>query len=111
MGKYMHRGRAEEKELLTEFLNQNWKDYTFKVYAKKNRGCIMDWFKEHTDTFTIIASFALCFWNMNEKMNENIKQIDKQFAEIHQELAVMKTVLIMKNLMPAELAQSKGIDE
>lgn len=53
----------------------------------------MEWFKNHADTLAILSTFAFCFWNLNEKIN----QIDK-------EVAIIKTVLIMKNIMPMELA-------
>lgn len=53
----------------------------------------MEWFKEHADTLVILSSFALCFWHLNEKINS----IDK-------EIAIIKTVLVMKNIMPNELA-------
>ena len=52
----------------------------------------MEWLKQHADTLVILSSFALCFWTLNEKVN----QIDK-------DLAVIKTVLIMKNIMPDQL--------
>lgn len=60
----------------------------------------MDWFKQHADTIVILSSFALCFWSMNEKMNDKFNAIEK-------DLAVIKTVLVMKNIMPNELAQAK----
>jgi hypothetical protein len=52
----------------------------------------MDWLKNHADTLVILSSFAICFWTLNEKIN----QIDK-------ELAVIKTVLIIRNIYPNEL--------
>lgn len=60
----------------------------------------MDWFKKHVDTTIILSAFAVSILWMNGKFNA----VDKQFADIHQELAVIKTVLIMKNIMPSELA-------
>lgn len=57
----------------------------------------MNWFKEHADTIVILSSFALCFWNMNEKMNTN-------FAALEKDVAIIKTVLIMKQIMPCEFA-------
>lgn len=56
----------------------------------------MDWFKKHADTIVILGSFALCFWTMNEKI-----------SKIENDLTVIKTVLLMKNIMPAELCQAK----
>lgn len=61
----------------------------------------MDWIKKHVDTVIILTAFGGCLLWMNGKFNG----VDKQFADIHQELAVMKTVLIMKNIMPVELAK------
>lgn len=57
----------------------------------------MDWFKKHGDTIAILGTFALCFWNMNEKMNDRLTAIEK-------DVAIIKTVLIMKQIMPCELA-------
>ena len=64
----------------------------------------MDWFKKHADTVVILGSFALCFWNLNEKMNE-------RFNELSKEITIIKTVLILKNIMPAELACKHIVEE
>ena len=58
----------------------------------------MDWMKKHADTIVILGSFALCFWNMNEKINCKFNAIEK-------DIAIIKTVLIMKQILPAELAK------
>lgn len=60
----------------------------------------MEWFKKHADTLVILGSFALCFWTINEKMNNGFNAIEK-------DIAIIKTVLIMKNIMPQELATHK----
>lgn len=52
------------------------------------------WLKKHADTLVILGSFALCFWNLNEKINA----IDK-------DLTVIKTVLTLKNIMSPDLAK------
>ena len=57
----------------------------------------MDWFKKHGDTMIIIGTFAMCFWNMNEKFNERFNTLEK-------DLTAIKTFLIMRNIMPTELA-------
>lgn len=70
----------------------------------------MEWFKKHVDTVIILTAFASSIFWMNGKFNDVEKrfaQVDKQFSEVHQELAIMKTVLIMKQIMPIELAQAK----
>jgi hypothetical protein len=63
----------------------------------------MEWFKKHGDTLAILGMFAACFWNMNEKFNDRFNQIDK-------ELAIIKTVLVMKGIMPIELAHHEAED-
>ena len=60
----------------------------------------MDTLKKHIDTIIILGSFASCMLWMNGKFTE----IDARFAKIEQELAVIKTVLILKQIMPADLA-------
>lgn len=59
----------------------------------------MEWFKQHADTIAIITTFVLCFWHLNEK----IIQLDK-------DVCIIKTVLIMKNIMPSELAKDAKHD-
>jgi hypothetical protein len=56
----------------------------------------MEWFKKHADTIVILGSFALCFWTLNEKINL-----------IEKDITVIKTVLIMKNIMPCEMAKKE----
>lgn len=53
-----------------------------------------NWWKEHADTIAILGTFAICFWTLNEKINS----IDK-------DVAVIKTVMVMKNIMPNEVAK------
>jgi len=56
----------------------------------------MDWFKKHVDTVIILTAFGSALLWMNGRFNE----LDK-------DLTIVKTVLIMKNIMPVELA-TKG---
>jgi hypothetical protein len=58
----------------------------------------MEWLKQHADTIVILGSFALCFWTLNEKMNDKFNSIEK-------DLAVIKAVMVMRNIMPNELCQ------
>lgn len=59
----------------------------------------MDWFKKHADTLVMLATILGCYWNINDRLNA-----------IEKDMAVVKTVLIMRNLMPTELAQFEGKD-
>lgn len=63
-------------------------------------GVNMEWFKKHTDTFIILGAFAASLIWMNGKFNE-----------VEKDLAVIKTVLVMKNIMPADLAKCPDIDK
>jgi hypothetical protein len=55
------------------------------------------WFKQHADTIAILSMFAICFWTLNEKMND-------RFTALEKDICIIKTVLIMKNIMPTEMA-------
>lgn len=60
----------------------------------------MELFKKHIDTVIILTAFATSILWMNGKFNE----VDKRFNDIEKDLSIVKTVLIMKNIMPIELA-------
>jgi hypothetical protein len=62
----------------------------------------MDILKKHIDTVVIITSIVGSMLWMNGKFNE----MDKKFSEVEKEIAIMKAVLIMRNIMPAELAKA-----
>ena len=54
----------------------------------------MDLMKKHVDAVVIIGAILSSMLWMNGKFND-----------IEKDVAIIKTVLIMKNVMPAELAQ------
>jgi hypothetical protein len=60
----------------------------------------MEWFKKHTDTVIILAGILSSVLWMNGKFNE----VDRRFTDIEKDIIMIKTVLIMKNIMPTELA-------
>lgn len=53
----------------------------------------MDWVKKHVDTVIILTAFAASMLWMNGKFND-----------LEKDIVMIKTVLIMKNIMPTELA-------
>ncbi len=57
----------------------------------------MDWIKKHTDTVIILSGILGSVLWMNGKFNE-----------IERDLCVVKTVLILKGIMPIELASVHG---
>lgn len=54
----------------------------------------MDWFKKHVDTIAVLSAIFASFLWMNSKFNEFEKDI-----------TIIKTILIVKNIMPSELAK------
>jgi hypothetical protein len=64
----------------------------------------MEWFKKHTDTVIILTAFGASVLWMNGKFND----IEKEIYLLKTDIAVMKTVLIMKDIMPKELAKKEN---
>jgi hypothetical protein len=54
----------------------------------------MEWFKKHTDLVIMLSAFASCILWMNGKFND-----------IEKDVAIIKTALIIKNIMPTEFAK------
>lgn len=53
----------------------------------------MDWFKKHTDTVILLSAILSSVLWMNGKFNE-----------LEKDMTIVKTVLILKNILPIELA-------
>lgn len=63
----------------------------------------MDWFTKHADTVvTIGALIGSMLW-----MNGNFNSIDRRFSELEKDIAIIKTVLVMKNIMPTDLCKAQ----
>lgn len=60
----------------------------------------MDWIKKHTDTVMILGGLVSAMLWMNGKFNE-----------LEKDMAIVKTVLILKNIMPADLASTADKDD
>lgn len=54
----------------------------------------MEWFKKHTDTVIILTAILSSVIWMNGKFND-----------LEKDMTVVKTVLILKNIMPPEMAK------
>lgn len=81
----------------------------------------MDWFKKHVDTVIILGAFGASVLWMNGKFNEVDcrfhevdnrfskleKEFDKRFNELEKDIDKIKTVLILKHIMPTELAHEE----
>ena len=57
----------------------------------------MEWFKKHADALMVIGSIIASMVWMNGKFN----QIDK-------DMAVMETIILMKEMAPAEVFAAKA---
>ncbi len=75
----------------------------------------MDWIKKHTDTIAVLGAILSSVIWMNHQFREvdnrfsrMEKEVDAKFSQIEKDLAVIKTVLIMKEIMPNELAVEKN---
>lgn len=64
----------------------------------------MELIKKHTDTVVILSAFAASILWMNAQFNS----IDHKFSDLEKDLAVIKAVLVIKNIMPNELAKNEG---
>jgi len=60
----------------------------------------MDWFKNHVDTVVVRGGILGSLLWMNGKFNN-----------LEKEMAVVKTVLIMKDILPKELASNTKVKE
>lgn len=58
----------------------------------------MNWFTKHQDTLVILSAFAGAMLWMNGKFNQ-----------LEKDIVMIKTVLIVKNIMPNELAVKSGM--
>jgi hypothetical protein len=67
----------------------------------------MDWMKKHTDTVLILGGLLSAVLWMNGKFNG----VDSQFSKIEKYIAIIKTVLILKGIMPTELATNATVEK
>lgn len=59
-------------------------------------------FKKHVDTVIILGAFAASVLWMNGKFSD----VDARFSEIEKEMGIIKTVMLLKNILPPELAHA-----
>jgi len=59
----------------------------------------MELIKKHVDTVVILSGILISVLWMNNKFNS----LEKDIAKLDKEIAVIKTVLLMKGILPNEL--------
>lgn len=63
----------------------------------------MNWFKQHTDTALVLGAILSAVLWMNGQFNDARKDMN----ELKCDMMVMKTVMVMKGIMPTDVATSK----
>ena len=63
-------------------------------------GSVNDFFKQYSNAIIVLTAVCGSLLWMNSRFNE----IDQRFSNLEREVAIVKTVMIMKNVMPVELA-------
>jgi hypothetical protein len=63
----------------------------------------MDLIKKHIDTIIILTAFASALLWINGKFND----LEKEIYLVKTEVAILKTVMVMKNIMPSELVKKE----
>lgn len=62
-----------------------------------------DFFKQYANAIIVLTAVCGSLMWMNSRFNE----MDQRFSNLEKEVAIVKTVMIMKNVMPAELASKE----
>lgn len=68
----------------------------------------MDWFKKHVDTVIIIGGILSTTIWMNtqfSKVDKEIFSVKTDIALLNKDISLIKAVMLMKNIMPPELAK------
>lgn len=59
------------------------------------------WFKEHADTIAIIGLLLAGFYWADGKF----EKVNERFSTLEKDVTAIKTTLIIKNIMPTDLAK------
>ena len=64
----------------------------------------MEWIKKHVDTAIVLGAFLAHFYWIDGKFDK----ISERLSNVEKEVSLIKAVMILKNVMPAELAKVDG---
>lgn len=62
-----------------------------------------NWFKKHADTIVIVSMLLGGFLWVDGKF----EKLNERLIIVERDLSVMKAVMLMKNILPAELAKKE----
>jgi len=81
-------------------INLSWEKRGKTVLSLQKMESGMDWFKKHVDTVIVLTGiFSSMVW-----INGKFDNIQSQINDVREQVVIMKTVMIMKDVMPKELA-------
>lgn len=74
------------------------------------------WWTKHVDTAIILGAVVSSILWMNAKFNDidgRFAQMNEKFSKLEQDIAVIKAVMVLKNILPPELCKTndKAIEE
>lgn len=61
----------------------------------------MNWFSKHTDAVIVVGAIVASMLWMNTQFND----IQREINSLKTDVAIMKTVMLLKNIMPPEMAK------
>jgi hypothetical protein len=62
-----------------------------------------NWFKKHADTLAVISIMVGGFYWMDAK----IEKVNDRLTAVEKDMGIVKAVMLMKNILPPELAQKE----
>jgi hypothetical protein len=71
----------------------------------------MEFFKKHVDSIAVMGTvICAALWmtgqihQVQREMDSRFARLDKEMSNLDKEISIVKTVLLMKNIMPPDLA-------
>lgn len=69
----------------------------------------MEWLKKHADTAAVLVIVVGAAVWMNNGLHQLKDEMNTRFNALEKDMAIIKTVLVMKEIMPKELAQNNRV--
>lgn len=75
---------------------------------KENENLDKNWFSKHAETLTLMITLIVGFVWINEKMDSKFDKVNERLASVEKDIAVIKTVLSLKEINCSELASRES---
>lgn len=66
-----------------------------------------NWFRKHIDTAAIVSVVVGAALWMNSSMNTLEMRLGNRIGNVEKDIAIIKTVLVMKGMLPPEMASAE----